>query len=59
MVGFLNLRGSVDGLGPVEPRDAIRTKTALNRLGLYEPPSSGINRFVDDRLLDGMRTFQR
>ena len=58
VAGFLNLKDRVTSFAPIVADDAVRTKTALQRLGYYKPPSFGINQFMDDAMLRGLKRFQ-
>ncbi|MBF0246693.1 MAG: peptidoglycan-binding protein [Alphaproteobacteria bacterium] len=40
------------------PEDVLNTKTALTRLGFYQPPEWGITDFPDRAMFNGVREFQ-
>jgi hypothetical protein len=41
-----------------EPDDIVRVKTAMRRLGYYDPPSYGMTGYINGDLDDGIRAYQ-
>lgn len=59
MFGLFRLNGTVRPDASVDLDDTLRTKSALERLGYYERPDWGLTPWVDSRMMEGIRGFQR
>ena len=42
----------------IAPRDTLTLKSALHRLGFYDPPEWGLTDIADMAMIDGLKRFQ-
>lgn len=59
MSARFRLNALLDPAASADPRDTLKTKTALKKTGHYEPPDWGLHEFPDQRMFDGIKAFQK
>jgi hypothetical protein len=59
-MSWFKLKRPMDEYTNVDPGDIVNAKQALRDLGYYQPPiGNTIGAWVDNKLFDGIRNFQR
>lgn len=55
---FFNVGSTISPSSNMNGDDVLKTKSALNAVGSYQPPSFGITDIPDNSMIDGLKKFQ-